>query len=503
MVNVQRTSAESTQKNEVTVSVKHLRELGLNVIPMDITAKRTPIVKGVKRLKWGPFNTYRATDRCVSAWQKMFPQHGWGIVTGPISQIFVLDVDGEEGKSTLKNAGVELPSTWVTKTQRGGLHYYFRWDDRLKDLPTSKYNLMNKVDIRGKGGYVVSYPWIAGQSPADVALAPIPDWLMKLVNKPKQEESVGNKAGWISELLNNLDEGKRHEAFAKIIGRFNRDGLAKEDIYTVLAPHADLCGLGKAELLIQVNKMVKLYSDQAAKPMSGMTARQLLSSAKLSIPWLVEGLFPKEGAGILAGHPKIGKSWLTLDLAITVSYGGLWLSKFQVVPGHVLYVDEESSQDMLGSRFLKLMNNKGLTDAKIQFHVKEGFNFSEQQKIDELRNIMNLLHPKLVIFDSLNRVHKAEENSASQMGEVFRRVGALSKEFGCFILFTDHLPHGQERFRGSSDKEAFVDAGFLAQKIGDRSLLIEHKYARHQTIPSFELALVDDGPEKTYVRWIG
>lgn len=484
------------------MSVQHLRDLGLNVIPMDIPAKRTPVVKGVKRLKWGPFNNYRATDRCVSAWQKMFPAHGWGIVTGPISQVFVLDVDGEEGKATLRNAGVELPLTWVTKTQRGGLHYYFKWNEALKDLPTSKYALLPKVDIRGKGGYVVSYPWVEGRSPADVPLAPIPAWLMNLINKPKQVETV-NRAGWITEILNNLDVGSRHASFAKIIGRFNRDGLGKEDIFSLLAPHAEACGLDRAELLNEVTKMCRLYADQAVKPLTGLTAKQLLSSAKLKIPWLVEGLFPKEGVGILAGHPKIGKSWLTLDLGITVSNGGMWLSKFKVDPGHVLYIDEESSQDMLGSRFLKLLNHKGLTDAKIQFHLKEGFNFSVQQKIDELRSVMNLLHPKLVIFDSLNRVHRAEENSASQMGEVFRRVSALSKEFGCFILFTDHLPHGQERFRGSSDKEAFVDAGFLATKIGNSNLMIEHKYARHEQVKSFELAILDDGSEKTYIRWIG
>jgi hypothetical protein len=90
------------------------------------------------------------------------------------------------------------------------------------------------------------------------------------------------------------------------------------------------------------------------------------------------------------------------------------------------------------------------------------------------------------------------------MGEVFRKVSALAKEFNCFILFTDHLPHGQERFRGSTDKEAFVDTGFLASKIGNSNLLVEHKYARiTEPVKSFELAIQDEGTDKTYVRWIG
>lgn len=483
------------------MTVRELRNLGLNVIPMDTAAKRTPVVKGAKRLKWGVFNTYRPSERCVSAWEKMFPTAGWGVVTGPVSGVFVLDIDGEAGLKSLQ--GYTLPATWVTQTRRGGLHYYFKWDDKLNSLPTTKVGTLQNVDIRGRGGYVVAYPWVKGCSPVEVGLAPIPAWLMALIDKPKAEEPT-NRSGWISEALNNLDVGHRHAVFAKIIGRLNRDGFAVDDIYTLLAPHAEACGFKKPELLEQVKDMTRRYADQAVKPMTGISARQLLSSAKVKIPWLVEGLMPKEGVGILAGHPKIGKSWLTLDLAITASYGGLWLNKFQVQPGHVLYVDEESSNDMLGSRFHKLLKHKGLADAKIQFLLKEGFNFSIQAKLDELRQVASLLHPSLMIFDSLNRVHRANENSASEMGEVFRKVSALSKEFGCFILFTDHLPHGQERFRGSTDKEAFVDTGFLASKIGNSSMLIEHKYARiTEPVKSFELAIQDDGPEKTYVRWIG
>ncbi len=479
-----------------------LRELGLNIIPMELAAKRTPIVKGVKRLKWGPYNSYRPTDRCIAAWQTMFPNAAWGVVTGPISGVFVLDVDGEEGKETLRKMGVELPNTWMTRTQRGGLHYYFKWDDALNSLPTSKYNLLNKVDIRGKGGYVVSYPWLSGHSPKDVALAPIPRWLMALVNTKPVE--VGNKPGWIAETLNNLQQGGRHEAFSKLVGRFNSAGLTAEDIYTLLLPHAEACGLGKGELLKTAQGMTKRYAGQAAQPLKGLSSKELLSTASTTRNWLVDGLFPREGVGIIAGHAKIGKSWLTLDLAITIAKGGLWLNKFLVEPGHVLYVDEESTRDMLGFRYRKLLNQKGYTDANIQFLIKEGFNFSTQGKVDELRQIMDLLHPKLLVFDSLNRIHRANENSASEMGEVFRAVTKLSKDYGCFILFTDHLPHGQDRFRGSSDKEAFVDAGFLATKIGNSNLMVEHKYARlSDPVRSFELAIMDEGPEKTLVRWIG
>jgi hypothetical protein len=484
------------------MSVAELRALGLNVIPMDLQAKLTPVVRGVKRLKWGIFNGYRPIDKCIRAWEVMFPGHTWGVVTGPISGVFVLDVDGEKGKAALRALGVELPPTWVSKTQNSGLHYYYVWDNCLNALPTTKVGIVDGVDIRGKGGYVVSYPWVEGCSPKDVPLAPIPKWLMAMVSTKPVE--VRNKPGWISELLDDPTKLGRHQSFAKIIGRFNSDGLAAEDIYKLLLPHWVESGLPAEELLSQTRNMTRRYAGQAAQPLKGLSSKELLSTASVKHRWLVDSLFPREGVGIIAGHAKIGKSWLTLDLAITVAKGGLWLSKFLVEPGHVLYVDEESSRDLLGYRYRKLLNQKEYTDANIQFVSKEGFTFSSQSKIDELRQVMDLLHPKLVVFDSLNRVHSANENSASEMGEVFRAVTKLSKDYGCFILFTDHLPYGQDRFRGSSDKAAFVDAGFLASKIGNSNIMLEHKYARlTDPVRSFELSIMDEGPEKTLVRWVG
>lgn len=487
--------------SERSMKAFELRQLGLNVIPMDVAAKRTPIVRDSKRLKWGIFNRYRPTDKCIEKWITMFPQAGWGVVTGPISNIFILDVDGPEGEASLQRAGVELPPTWTARSRNGGLHYYYQWDNRLLQLPTTKQEVLPSVDVRGHGGYAVCYPWIEKCSPAEVPLAPIPAWLIERLNKPK--EAPAYRPGWIKEALENLEEGNRHPTFARLIGRLNRDGWAQQDIVALLQPHAEECGLGTVELEKAVAKMVVRYADQAAKPMLGMTAQQLLSSAKRSIPWLVQGVFPKEGVGILAGHPKIGKSWLTLDLAIAVATGERWLGQWDVDPGYVLYVDEESTQDMLSVRFQRLLKYRGLTDARIHFHVKDGFNFSLPPKVDELRTVMSLLQPKLVVFDSLNRVHRAEENSASQMADVFRKVSALSKEFGCFMLFTDHLPHGQDRFRGSSDKAAFVDVGFLATKVGNTNVLVDHKYARHSQVSPFEVAILDDGSDKTYIRWIG
>ena len=65
--------------------------------------------------------------------------------------------------------------------------------------------------------------------------------------------------------------------------------------------------------------------------------------------WAISNLVP-EGASILAGRPKIGKSWLTLNLALAVASGGVALGKIPVEAGQVLYLALEDGQRRLQKR---------------------------------------------------------------------------------------------------------------------------------------------------------
>src|ERR687890_115562 len=53
------------------------------------------------------------------------------------------------------------------------------------------------------------------------------------------------------------------------------------------------------------------------------------------LPWAVPGLLP-QGAALLCGPPKAGKSRLVLGLAAAIAYGGIALSHTEVAKGGVL-----------------------------------------------------------------------------------------------------------------------------------------------------------------------
>lgn len=124
------------------------------------------------------------------------PNANIGVATGEQAGLFVLDVDGEDGRRSLKaleDQHARLPRTFVVRTPRGS-HYYFRIDEPVRN---SVSKLGPGLDGRGDGGYVVGagsindhgerYRYAKGRGPDEIPMAKIPVWLRALLNEPFEE----------------------------------------------------------------------------------------------------------------------------------------------------------------------------------------------------------------------------------------------------------------------------------------------------------------------------
>ena len=99
-------------------------------------------------IKWKEFQTRLPTEEEVEHWLKRWPFANIGIVTGAISGLVVLDVDGAEGAEAV--AERHLPQTIISETGGGGWHYFFEYPEGSNI--GSRTGLLNKVDIRADGG---------------------------------------------------------------------------------------------------------------------------------------------------------------------------------------------------------------------------------------------------------------------------------------------------------------------------------------------------------------
>src|SRR5690606_37080604 len=87
--------------------------------------------------------------------------------------------------------------------------------------------------------------------------------------------------------------------------------------------------------------------------------------------YLVQGILTEGACGFIAGEPKSYKSWVGLDLALSVATGADFLGEFRIQnPGPVLYIQEEDPATTLKNRSAKIWVNKS-TDKFELVHTED------------------------------------------------------------------------------------------------------------------------------------
>ena len=201
------------------------------------------------------------------------------------------------------------------------------------------------------------------------------------------------------------------------------------------------------------------------KKLETMTAEQLQSAPYSPEPFLVEELLP-EGLHILAGAPKIGKSWLALWLCLCVAQGQpLW--NFAVTQGEVLYLSLEDSYRRIQSRLFDLTDDapQTLHFAIMADTLKHGL----EQQIEQF--LMEHPTTKLVVIDTLQRVRGTGSDSNLYAND-YQDIGILKQladRRHIAILLIHHLRklHDDDPMNmisGSTGLSGAADSTFVLQK---------------------------------------
>lgn len=172
-----------------------------------------------------------------------------GVLTGSASGIAVIDIDNHNGvdglgnlKDFLDTYDIELPKTQVIKTPSGGLHYYFKLDEKYNDTQfIQNHEQIEGVDFQTHGRYVVAPPsQIDGnyyEVVRDVEIAELPEkWLEMFTDKTIQKKNKKRERKWTADLLGDIlqgsGEGSRNNWIAQQIGRLFATGLDHEEVKT-------------------------------------------------------------------------------------------------------------------------------------------------------------------------------------------------------------------------------------------------------------------------------
>jgi hypothetical protein len=206
----------------------------------------------------------------IKKWWKRWPDANIGIATGEESGIFVVDIDGEEGRETLAKLMAEhdwQPNTLTAVTGRGK-HLYFQHPS--KPVKSSAGQIGAGVDVRGEGGYIIAppsrhasgavYRW---EDPKKAVAVP-PDWLVELVCSAIPVKNVTPISVVPDGPDDVIPEGTRNDGLFEIGCRLRGRGFDYEDILEELVTvNKKYC-----EPPLEV-KEVEVIATQAAKYAKG------------------------------------------------------------------------------------------------------------------------------------------------------------------------------------------------------------------------------------------
>jgi len=224
--------------NNLSVALKYM-DRGYSVIPI-IPGQKKPMIK------WTPFQKEKSTRTQIISWWSQKPDANIGIVTGPVSDLFVVDIDSQEGHDNLNQYGFDSIITPTCHTPRGGQHLYFKFPDDFN--LTIGAGIIPGTDFRGEGGYVVappsqngngrSYSWVKGLTPWDIGCSILPViYIKKLllsIYATKREVLQSVTPVTSCDIGSIWEHGKRDDNLFRLANSLSKAGCEKEFIYQTL-----------------------------------------------------------------------------------------------------------------------------------------------------------------------------------------------------------------------------------------------------------------------------
>jgi hypothetical protein len=203
--------------------------------------------------------------------------------------------------------------------------------------------------------------------------------------------------------------------------------------------------------------------------------------------WLIRDLWAREGVGLIGGHPKVCKSWVGLEIAVSLASATPCLGRFQpAARGRaLLYMAEDAIPDVR-ARLESLCHHREVDLAALDVFLITADSLRIDRASDQQRLLATVaaVRPDLLLLDPLVRLHARDENSSADMSALLGFLRRLQREHHSAVILVHHTrKNGSSRqpgqaLRGSSDLHAFGDSNLYLSRSRDHlTLTVEHRAA--------------------------
>lgn len=217
------------------------------------------------------------------------------------------------------------------------------------------------------------------------------------------------------------------------------------------------------------------------------TAAHQLGSVQEQNAWLIEQLWAEQAVGIVGGEPKSCKSFLALDVAVSVASGARCLGRFEpTTTGPVLLFAAEDALTTVRQRLESISHVRQVPFKKLDLQVITAPSLRLDTRTDQQRLAATVEHlkPKLLLLDPFVRLHRIDENVSADVAPLLDFLRQLQRRFHTAVLVVHHARKGGHKMRagqalrGSSEFHAWGDSNLYLRRRQDQlTLSIEQRAA--------------------------
>lgn len=414
----------------------------------------------------------------IRSWWERWPNANIGIATGKINRLYVIDADQDERKGKYGLQSIkqwerrngDLPDTCMVNTGRGGKHWYYIDN---AEHPNAN-DIINDVDVRGEGGYVVAppsvhpetgaiYEW-ANHSILDGGAAPANDIVRRFLGTKKEKSPEE-----VFQISDKIPDGKRTQSLLSLLGKLVDIGFTQEEARkTIREINQSRCEnpLTDKELEREVfpaftrgwvakHSFVSETEDTRILP-EPINMADIWTDLPPVAPTLIEGVLRQGHKMIISAPSKAGKSFALMELAFAIAEGFNWFGS-RCRQGKVLYINMEIDDPSCYSRFKAIYKGFG----------KDNDNHVGNLTVWGLRGFsmpLSKLAPMIieeakrdyiaVIIDPLYKVMDGDENSNSDVSKMVSQFDRIARETGAAVIYAHHFAKGVGGDRAAIDRGA-------------------------------------------------
>lgn len=229
------------------------------------------------------------------------------------------------------------------------------------------------------------------------------------------------------------------------------------------------------------------------------------------VQWLVAETWAKGEVGFISGLPKAYKSWIALDLAVSLASGTRFLGTYASKVTNVLLIQEEDPKVVMQDRLVKVAANKGLitvsnTEKQIKLRYalpdnlmivsNQGFTINEEY-LEMLTEWITQHHIEFVILDPLMMMAEGvdEFKALEMMNGVLKPLKRLRSKTGAAICVVHHHTKGStqtgaQAMYGSVALWAWEEAGLHLSVSGIKKVVAE-RFSKHTLLPPIGITISD------------